>query len=178
MRPEVFQVHNALSLISLPVSQQIYALTLVVFVLSFLAWISFELIQFFKQRRISIPALFILFTILLHVFCFLLSYDMLTSIFPLLIVHGVSYWFLVNRVVPQDKVAPVMPLWLKMLAIVLIFGGLDFYLTQNEDHQNLSHWMVSVAVGLTLGPSLWHYIVDAWLWKSQDPDMIQYFHGR
>lgn len=175
MRPEVFSVHDTLAIISWPTSQKIQNIILIVFLFTFLFWVSYELLLFLRNKKISVCALFLLPVILLHVGSFLLGHDMLTTIFPLLIVHGVSYWFLVQKVLPPNKLASKKSLWTKMFLISLIFGLFDFYLTHEGDFQGLSPIIVSLVVGLTAGPNLWHYIVDAWLWKSKDPDMKSYY---
>jgi hypothetical protein len=120
----------------------------------------------------------ILFPALLHGICFIKGESISTIIFPLLITHGLSYFWIIALNIKKNSPIKAFQTWKIALfascLIMLIGGGLESllnlavndydYLSKNSD------LLTCILLALIVTPNLWHYIVDGIVWKSKDSE--------
>jgi hypothetical protein len=109
-------------------------------------------------------------------YCLLLGRDFKDILFPLLVSHGVAYYFLVGRSLQKTASNQLRELN-RVLVLVggcgLCFGTLEYLFRQrvvNLDYLNVdspvySSWVLA----LFLGPGLFHNLVDGWIWSGKNP---------
>lgn len=126
-----------------------------------IGWGIFELLQMRKRVEIN-RILSIFIPALLSYWCFTQAMNMQTVLFPMLTVHSVSYFFLVDRKASQDK---SRFLWIAMTAL---FFGLFFGTLEALGGEFAPGWLSAALLGIALTPNVWHYIVDGFIWKKRD----------
>lgn len=175
LRPEVQAVREELSLLSISDYGFLLSPLRAAYYFTISIWLAFEL-RILLRNRNSLPAFLLMLQIVAaHFLCFNFGDSLQEAIFPLLVAHGFTYFALINMT--NTKVIHLsLTRSLALLATVaIVFGGLDFLVSDLIVSESLSSpilkILMALAVGFTLTPNVWHYIVDASLWKRSDPDM-------
>lgn len=175
LRPEVQTIRNELSLFSFSDYEFLLPGIRMAYYFAISIWLAFELRVLMRNKR-NLPVFLLMLQIVVaHLLCFNFGNSLQEAVFPLLVAHGFTYFALINMANTK-----VIHLSLKksivLLAIVAVaFGGLDFLVSDLIEAEPFSSTVLNIlmalAVGFTLTPNVWHYIVDASLWKRSDPDM-------
>lgn len=105
--------------------------------------------------------------------CFFYGENYLAILSPLLIVHGLSYMFLVG--ISVRKIQPTWGSLSRIMALIFLTsflaGIIDDWATDFSGFQNQSPSLAYlILTTLFSAPSFWHYIMDARIWKKIDPD--------
>jgi len=171
--PEITN-YSKISLFQFP-SQNIFFGGLLIYALIFLAWVFHE-IKLFKNGNWEINRFLSIFMPgLLHFICFIICQDFLQIIFPLFLVHGLSYIFVMGITLEklENKKFP-------FLAIVfissLIFGSADYLYRFFVLHENYNYLVFGnsfnfILLAIITTPALFHYFADGLLWTGKNKDM-------
>lgn len=140
-----------------------------VYAFNLMAWAGFEIfaarkgIQWNRVLSVATPSL-------IYGTSFLLPSSEASTIFPLVMSHGASY-FALNSLA-MNKTQPRFPTLKSALLVVaitaLIFGTLEFIL--DDAVTNITKPENALLGGLFLTPAFCHYIFDMWLWKKSHPE--------
>lgn len=159
-------------------SPYLYTITKNLYFLFLFLYLFFEIYIYFNVKKEINRISSIIFPALLHGICFLKGDNISTIIFPLLITHGLSYFWIIALNIKKTSPIKTFQSWKTALFascfIMLIGGGLESlldlavndydYLSKNSDLHK------SILLAFIVTPNLWHYIVDGIVWKSKDSD--------
>jgi hypothetical protein len=109
------------------------------------------------------------FPILLHCYCFFVSSNLITTLGPLLLVHGLTYLLLLGKV----KAGKTPFYWILAVAVS---GGLLNLTFESRSGIPPGSWNATIAflAAALLAPQLWHYIMDGLVWKRSNPEYARF----
>lgn len=157
-------------------NKNLFLMSCFLIVLFFLAWLIQEM-KIYKTQGLQggrISSVFIPFVF--HIYCFVFAETLPQILFPLLVVHGISYFSIVTKQLKKN----FLPEWhtgllITALFIIAIVGGtVEELLGSNLSFNYLDvHFPISASalLALIITPSLWHYVIDGLIWKR--PVLLQ-----
>ena len=136
-----------------------------------------EYLIYLRTQTVRTQTLFsVLMPSLLQWICVFANSSKMDILFPLLVSHGVAYIVLIARG-RQSLGSPIsLRMGIIFVGISAVVGGLlSFGLEQlaidfNYIRGKFSFWN-EIVLALIATPMLWHYLVDAFIWKHTDEDM-------
>jgi hypothetical protein len=150
--------------------QRILGICLGVYFLTLVAWVVREVSLYGKGIREPNRLLSVAFPSGVYAYCFLIGETITQTLFPLLFVHGVSYFAIMGQSLTRTR-SKVFRSGSVALAIILltglIFGSGESWLEEemtellSEQPRGIS----SLVIGLSLTPLYCHYVFDAFIWK-------------
>ncbi len=138
-----------------------------------------------KTAQMSRPVFFsILFPGLVNFSCFNLGTTVDQVLLPMVVIHGVAYFFLTARVLESNKKREWSVLYW-VIPVILVSAGFGFleYLTQVNFVESASSTaykgraLMALAVSAVVVPLLTHYILDAVIWRKSDPEFARVFRN-
>lgn len=161
----------------------IFKLGLIICSLLFISWVLGEIRLYLKGEwelnrflAIGIPAT-------LHFYCFLFAKNYLSIFFPLLAVHGLSYLAIMSN--SLFKLNPKRPVYFYLIFVtisIFLFGFGDYLYKENiikklfyyDQNDNL---LYPFLLALTGTASLFHCLIDGFLWTNKNPDAKKIFQS-
>jgi hypothetical protein len=123
------------------------------------AWAGWGLFELARLRRYGPElnrTLSVLLPALLHYWCFLKAPTIEAMLFPLLTIHALTYFFVVDR--KSGKGAWNLPL---LFAAGLIGGASVLAMEEFGEGR-------PAILALALTPTIWHYVIDGFIWRKSD----------
>ncbi len=153
------------------------------FAMTSLLWISimlFWIIQEFKIYRCERAVEWnrvssILFPALITAVCGFWGRDIFQVIFPLLVVHGLTYLSVIAYSIPiESRTWSPRKAWGLAVLFLLALGLWEASLSELIETNNYlqlpaADWTTRLLIAAVIAPALWHYVLDGFLWKSSDP---------
>lgn len=131
--------------------------------LSLLGWISFEVRRWQRGAREINRILSVGLPSLLQVACFLWAKNPAQVLWPLLAMHGVAYIALMSQTLSVRGIGRMGVL--RAVAAVLLTVALGGIFHAFMDGKSPTASLLGALVG---APSVWHYLVDGWIWRRQN----------
>jgi len=137
------------------------------------AWLGWGIFEFLRLHRYGpevnrITSVFV--PAALHYWCFTQATTIEAMLFPLLTVHALTYFFVVEKSLKSRLAGDgigARRILLQLFAAGLV-GGLLVYGIEALSEALVPGWLPSLLLSLALTPTLWHYIVDGFIWRRAD----------
>jgi hypothetical protein len=154
-----FEVPRFTNRYILLVVQLVYAGTLI-------AWAIFEWRSSLSRKFEANRVMSILFPALLHFWCFTQAATLETILFPPLIIHAVTYFFVVARASAKKDVNQHS--YLFKVVVVALMGGLFIGFIEDTGLELKSAGWAAPLLAIAFTPAIWHYLIDGFVWKRAD----------
>lgn len=141
--------------------------------------VGFCIYSFVNRAKLSLASfLSILIPACIHFSGFVLTKDYRQIFYPLMIIHGITYFFLISLSIKRtDK--RVKNNFMIAFATVIIFSLACALVERNSIHPlvslkksnaNAGDFLNSFFTILMVTPTLLHYFIDAYIWRRHHPD--------
>ena len=159
-------------------SSLLFAITLLLNIIAFFGWGISE--YFIYRRRGSINIYRIVFVLSNAILFALVGYfakNYIEVIIPLMMAHGFQYLILSSSLESKINNRKMLKVFMTLLAIGIVFGGIDTYLQDEFDMDNsylyYGDTIENLLLALLLTPLFSHYIYDMKIWKSNYISKLQ-----
>jgi len=129
------------------------------------AWIGWGIFEFFRARRFGLElnrVLSVFLPAFLHYWCFTQAPTIEAMLFPLLTIHALTYFFVVDQRSGKRR-ANIFILFMAGFA-----GGTLVFGLESLSERLPSGPLSAALVGLALTPTIWHYVIDGFIWRKTD----------
>lgn len=131
-----------------------------------------------KRHNLKLSVLStIIFPSAINIFCFLIASNFYLSFLPVLAFHGLSYYHLTTlaKIRLSSKPKHYLITFIIIVFIAVVFGLAETLFTESQIEIISSelyqwNWLMSLGVALIITPSIYHYIIDGYLWRKKNPD--------
>src|SRR5690606_24524251 len=91
--------------------------------------------------------------------------------------HGLSYYHLTTlaKIRLSSKPKHYLTTFIIIVTVASFFGLAETLFTESQieivsSELYQSNWLMSLGVALIITPSIYHYIIDVYLWRKKNPD--------
>jgi len=154
---------------------QLFKIGIFAYAIILIGWIIHEYTLYSNGKREFNRFLSIFMPGLLHFIIFLLASDFLQILFPLFLVHGLSYIFLMG--ITLDKLEFKKGHFIPLVAgSAVLFGLADYLYRHFILHENYGYLIGKsnfdiLILALITTPAIFHYFSDGVIWTGQNADM-------
>jgi len=153
-------------------SMFLFKTTILLNILALIGWGVSEYLIYKKIKKVNFYRIvFILSNAILFALVGYFAQNYIEVIIPLMMAHGFQYLILSSSFESKTYKEKIMKVFLILLLIGIIFGGIDTYFQEQFDMNNSYLYYTDVVenllLALLLTPLFSHYIYDMKIWKSQ-----------
>lgn len=150
--------------------ENIFIALKILWILIFVSWIVRERKIWTRGRHELNRLLSVAFPALIYAYCFFIGRTLTQVLFPLLFVHGISYFGVMGQSLERTQTNRFRSQWIALAAVLItaiIFGPLESWFEENATDvvQGLPGMVTALMIGLSLTPLYCHYAFDALIWR-------------
>jgi hypothetical protein len=178
-RPEIPEnFYNAINDLRSP-SLLMFKIFILLYAFILTSWIVYEIRIWKKGVHEMNRVLSIGFPGIVYGHCFLIGRTNAQVLFPLLIIHGISYFSLLGEVLQKTQKKSFRNFGKGIFVVVvtaLIFGPMEAWFEQTLLPDKEEGVLASLSIGLYFTPLFCHYVFDAFIWKRSHREASLIIH--